>query len=197
MGAKKCFICSQYIKKSEDTVEYKGKTVHKKCFDTGMKVLLTEKKESSAAKRKEKRTKLPKIATEVKKGLDEEQYAKREEIFNYLLKINNTESLPVQVYVAVDRYVEQYDFSYEGILNTLKYCFDIQEREIREGTTGIGIVPYFYEEAQDYYKSIQAVITQLEKTPLNYKVKHVLYTPKANKKTLHQINIDEIGGENN
>ena len=54
----------------------------------------------------------------------------------------------------INQYVNDYNFTYSGILKALKYFYEIQEHGIEKANDGIGIVPFVYKAAYNYYYSI-------------------------------------------
>lgn len=46
------------------------------------------------------------------------------------------------------------NMSYTGIKKTLKYFYEVQDNNVTKGNGGIGIVPYQYQNANNYYYSI-------------------------------------------
>lgn len=48
----------------------------------------------------------------------------------------------------------EYNFSYTGILKALIYFFEIKGNDIDKANDGIGIVPYIYKDAYNYYYSL-------------------------------------------
>jgi len=58
-----------------------------------------------------------------------------------------------QIFQQIKKYKEEYDYTYEWMLLTLQYVFEIEKLPIQEDS-GIGIVPYFYHKAQVYYNRI-------------------------------------------
>ena len=52
------------------------------------------------------------------------------------------------------RYKEELNFTYSGILNTLRYCYEVKGNSIEKANNSIGIVEYQYQNAYNYYYSI-------------------------------------------
>lgn len=50
----------------------------------------------------------------------------------------------------IENYVEKKGYTLNGILIAIKYWFIIKNKSIEEANNGIGIVPYIYNEAQEY-----------------------------------------------
>lgn len=51
-------------------------------------------------------------------------------------------------------YTEQEHYSYSGILKSLVYFYQVKKNSIEKAKNSIGIVPYIYQDAYNYYLSI-------------------------------------------
>lgn len=47
--------------------------------------------------------------------------------------------------------MQDYNYTYSGILRTLKYVFEVKNGDLSKANGGIGIVPWKYQEAYNYY----------------------------------------------
>jgi hypothetical protein len=54
----------------------------------------------------------------------------------------------------IKNYIDTYKYSYSGIHGTLYYCYAIKKQEINKAE-GIGLVPYYYNEARRYWLQVQ------------------------------------------
>ena len=50
--------------------------------------------------------------------------------------------------------MKDFNYTYSGILSTLKYWFEVKHNDISKSHGGIGIVPYVYNDAKNYYYAI-------------------------------------------
>ena len=71
----------------------------------------------------------------------------------------------------IKNFRSQYRYTLGGITGTLHYCYKIKNMPITKKTNGIGIVPFFYKEAREYFSSVsrgrenaQGVIENHKKT---------------------------------
>ena len=76
---------------------------------------------------------------------------------------------------------------------TLIYLNEIISKELNGDI--VGIIPYYYEEAKQYYLSVELIKEGNEKVSLvkMYKEKVVKIAPKQKK--IHQLDITQIGGK--
>ena len=59
----------------------------------------------------------------------------------------------------IKNYIDNYKYSYSGIHGTLYYCYAIKKQEINKAE-GIGLVPYYYNEARRYWLQVQGAKQQ-------------------------------------
>lgn len=79
---------------------------------------------------------------------DEEE---KEKLRNYIKNLFNVEQLSVLINKQIKDYINEYKYTYSGILGTLTYCYEIKKMDITKAK-GIGIVPYNYEDAKKYFE---------------------------------------------
>ena len=53
-----------------------------------------------------------------------------------------------------DGYIKKYGYSWSGMLKTLVYFFDVKKNSVEKAKGSIGIIPYTYQEAYNYYFDI-------------------------------------------
>lgn len=78
----------------------------------------------------------------------------KEELERYIKDLFHYEILPLKVKRQIEEYTKDYKYSYSGILKTLVYYYSVQHGDIKKANGGIGIVPYVYQQAHDYYYDI-------------------------------------------
>lgn len=71
----------------------------------------------------------------------------------YICELFNMDYVYPMIRKQIKQYISEYHFTYSGILNTLKYAKNNKHLTFGEGK-GIGIVPYIYHEARQYYYEI-------------------------------------------
>lgn len=102
-----------------------------------------------------------------------EDAQKDKELFDYIKKLFNYETIPVAVIRQIDTYKKDYNYTSSGILQALIYYYEVKHGSIERSGGKIGIVPYVYDEAAKYYFSIKEA-------------------QKRNVAQIIDINIDEI-----
>lgn len=54
----------------------------------------------------------------------------------------------------METYHAEKNYSYSGMYKTLKYFFEVRRNPIEKANGGIGIIPYVYSEAFDYWRAL-------------------------------------------
>ena len=72
----------------------------------------------------------------------------------YIKKLFSYDKLPLKVTKQIQKYVTENNYTYSGILKTLKYWFEIKKGDIEKANGGIGIVPFVYNDAFLYWRGI-------------------------------------------
>ena len=85
------------------------------------------------------------------KAQEEKDLAQLEE---YIMKMFKETYVNARVRKQIKSFKEQYNFSYTGMLKSLIYFYEIKGNSIEKANGGIGIIPYVYKDAFDYYYSL-------------------------------------------
>ena len=195
MAKRKCIICGEWIENNSQSIPYKGKWSHEKCFQIAVKAIKKDKDEKLAEKTKSKAKSTPKPKAELKDAVSEEEYAEKKQYYQYLRELIDDE-LSAKVYALSDQYVSRYNFTFKEMYQTLVYLHEIVEKELVGDI--VGLIPFYLSEAQNYFKSIEQVKEVNKNIDISkmYKEKIVRIQPK--KRIVKQLNIDDIGkGEEN
>ena len=95
-----------------------------------------------------------------KKCYDEREAAKTQEekdfdhLMQYCAKLYGRLFNYSQTLKLAKSYHEKNGFSFSGIERTMKYVYEIKKEPIEKGNGSIGIVPYMYDQAYNYWYSI-------------------------------------------
>lgn len=91
---------------------------------------------------------------EKKDNKAQEELLKKKAIHSYLEQIG-IETTAAVVTRKRNELVRDYEYSDTGILMALKYWYGVKKNSIEKAVgSGLGIVPYIYDEAQAYYKNL-------------------------------------------
>lgn len=73
---------------------------------------------------------------------------------SYIRKLFNEPNINAIVRKQIMNYRKDYGYSYSGILKTLMYWYDVKKNPTAAAHHNIGIVPYIWNEARDYYYAL-------------------------------------------
>lgn len=118
------------------------------------------------------------------------------DLYSYICFLFGLKTPGPRIYTQIKTYIEKNNYTYNGIKLALKYFFEVKHNNTSIET--IGIVPYVYDEAQEYFKNTehrQADIAKIigekiEETPIIIDVKS---TPnRKTKKRLIDMDMDDF-----
>lgn len=92
-------------------------------------------------------------------SMDEEQKQNKTEndkelLYAYITKLFNISYVEARIQKQIKQYIEEYNFTYSGIHKALVYFYEIKGNSIEKANGGIGIVPYVYKNAYNYYYAL-------------------------------------------
>ena len=91
----------------------------------------------------------------VREEANRAQEEKDKEAFEkYILTLFKLDVLNVRIRKQIKTYIEEYGYTYSGMLKALIYWFEIKGHSIEKANGGIGIIPYVYQQAYEYYYSL-------------------------------------------
>lgn len=97
------------------------------------------------------------------------------------------------------KFIKENKYTNKGIYFTLKYFYEVKGNDWNKGHNGIGIIPYAYKEATDYWidqeKKKKGFVNAIE-TQLKERASREVVTIKRAEKKKEKIkyNLDDIGG---
>lgn len=92
------------------------------------------------------------LTPEQKQQKGEEQDLKMLE--NYIMLLFNESFINAKIRKQIMEYRKNYGYTYSGMLKTLQWWFEIKRNSIENANDGIGIVPYVYKQACEYYYNL-------------------------------------------
>lgn len=124
--------------------------------------------------------------------LDQEKEKEtRQSIVEYLEKLFPDKVNYPLVYKQIKEFTEKYPYTESGLLGTLHFVVEIK----RIGLTpngGIGLLPYYYNDAKEYYLKLSKM-KNIDK--VENKEKLVLVRPKKSRKLNSLIDIENLLGD--
>ena len=73
---------------------------------------------------------------------------------NYICNLLSLDFLSPRIKKQITQYKNQYHYTANGILKALVYFYEVKNNDIKKSNDGIGIVPYVYLEAFNYYYAL-------------------------------------------
>ena len=106
------------------------------------------------------------LSEDQKKNKDEQD---KIELENYILQLFKTDFIDARIRKQIKQYREEYNCTYSGIRKALVYFYEIKGNSIEKANGGIGIVPYVYQHAYNYYLALwQAQQKNQDKVLVDY-----------------------------
>ena len=96
------------------------------------------------------------------------------ELENYIKQLFNTNVVSAKIKHQIITFKKDYNYNDSGILKALTWWHGIKKNSLAKANDGIGIVPFVYQDALNYYHSIE--VAQLEneqKMNENYQIKTI------------------------
>ena len=86
-----------------------------------------------------------------------------------------------------EKYRRELGYTYKGMAQALEYFYEIKENSIEKSCGGIGIIPYIYQKAIDFYKQIEEDRQRAAASLKNYstQVETIAILSPSNKKRLN------------
>ena len=78
----------------------------------------------------------------------------KEQLEDYIKELFGTTYIDPRVRAQIKKYVEDFNYTYSGIRKALIYHYEIKGGDKSKANGGIGIVPYVYEHAFNYYYNL-------------------------------------------
>lgn len=86
-----------------------------------------------------------------------EEERNKEKLEQYIKKLFRTDVISVKIKKQIKTFQTQYNYTYSGILKALIYFYEVKQNSTEKSNDGIGIVPYVYQEAYNYYYNLWLV----------------------------------------
>lgn len=120
----------------------------------------------------------------------------------YILNLFHLDALSPRIRQQIKSYIQDNNYTYSGILKALVYFFEVKGNSIEKANGGIGIVPFVYQDAYNYYynlwlinqKNLEKIVTYNSYQP---EVREVVITPprkEIKKRRLFTFLDEEQGG---
>lgn len=118
------------------------------------------------------------------------------ELENYIKKLLKEDFINAKVRKQIKDFQQQYGYSYSGMLKSLIYFYEVKGNSTEKANGGIGIVPFVYKDAYNYYYDLFLAKQQNKEKDvktITHKVKEIIIKlPTVNiPKKLFDLDDDE------
>lgn len=111
---------------------------------------------------------------------------------NYINQIYGDSANWALINRQIKKFTQENKYSLSGILKSLVFFYDIKKNPIEKSQGGIGIVPYCYQDAYNYYYALyMAQVGNQDKVVQNNIKEITIKPPKKKKKKLKLFNLGE------
>lgn len=117
-----------------------------------------------------------------------------EKLEQYIMKLFDEPYINARIKKQIKDYKAMYNYTYSGMLKSLIWFYEIKGNSIEKANGGIGIIPFIYKDALQYYYSLYlAKLSNENKNIEEYKpkIKYIEITPpSAIRKMKRLFNLD-------
>ena len=119
------------------------------------------------------------------------------------MKLFNYDYVPPRAKKQINDYIKEYNYTYTGMLKALVYFYEIKGGDIEKAHDSIGIIPYIYQDAYNYYYNLWLAKQRNEQKDMSQYIPEVIEVKipvpqrKINKRKLFTFLDDEEGDANN
>lgn len=118
-----------------------------------------------------------------------------EQLEQYIMKLFDEPFVNARIRKQIKDYQKEYKYTYLGMYKTLVYWYEIKGNSTEKANGGIGIIPFVYKQAAEYYYALfMAKNANKEKDISNYipTVKEIfIESPRVMRKPVRLFNLDE------
>ena len=108
----------------------------------------------------------------------------------FILNLFKLEKLPPTITKQIDKFASD-GYTFYGIEKALEYFYVLKEHPAQENVYSIGIVPYVYDEAKDYYQKIEAAAKADSDKTVDQTVVAIRIKP-PDRTIPHRVNIEDL-----
>jgi hypothetical protein len=96
----------------------------------------------------------------------------KQDLDNYIIQLLKIDYIDARIRKQIKTYIEENNYTYSGIKKALIYFYEVKGNSIEKANGGIGIVPFIYKDAFNYYYALwQAQQQNKDKVIVDYQPK--------------------------
>lgn len=126
-------------------------------------------------------------------------FKERDELAEYICELFKLKKAGPRNYTLMKRFQEENGYSYTGMLNALKYFYEVRHNSIEKSNSSIGIIPYVYEEAQRYYNKVddkKETFLRAYENSQKTETKQIIVMAGRNNRKRKLYDLEDIGVDN-
>lgn len=101
------------------------------------------------------------------------EYREKLELQDYICDIFNYKKPGPRIQSQIKTFVRDKGYTYRGIKKSLQYHYEVRNGDKTKSNGGIGIVPYIYEEAKNYYRGLEGTAKRIAECVQTYESRSV------------------------
>ena len=96
-------------------------------------------------------------------------------LYEYIKKLNNTKDVSLRIITQLKRYKKENKLTDYGMLNTLKYIYEIDKQiALNSELDSVGLIPYYYDEASKYFQNTYLLHHNNKVLNLHYPIQYLM-----------------------
>jgi hypothetical protein len=119
-----------------------------------------------------------------------------EKLEKYIMRLFGDNYINAKIRKQLRDYKKDYGYSYSGMLKSLIYWYEVKDEDIEKANHGIGIIPYIYDTARQYYYNLYLIKLSNEDRDINdfqQKEKIIeIFSPEIQRKKIRLFDLDEV-----
>ena len=121
-----------------------------------------------------------------------EKKVEKEELSEYICRLFSLKAPGPRINTQLKSFFEKYpNYTYKGIKQALEFFYEVQKKPKEKANQGIGIVPYVYVSAQEYFNNIslrQERVAEALSNSLNVQTQNIVVKKQEKEKKLYDLN---------
>lgn len=121
-----------------------------------------------------------------------EKKVEKEELSEYICRLFSLKAPGPRINTQLKSFFEKYpNYTYKGIKQALEFFYEVQKKPKEKANQGIGIVPYVYDSAQEYFNNIslrQERVAEALSNSLNVQTQNIVVKKQEKEKKLYDLN---------